>query len=441
MKKRINLEMIGIAALAILLTLGLSTLVFYESFQHEVMSELKTYAHILERMDLETQKEQEVYDSDADQLRITLIEKAGEVVYDSNMDIAAMDNHGSRPEVERAFQSGYGKAIRRSDTINKTAFYYALRLEDGSVLRVAKEAKSIFSVFGTIAPVLGGIMVLLFLLCLLLAHFLTKSMVRPIEQISENMEDLSSIETYQELMPFIYMIQAQHDDIVKNARLRQDFTANVSHELKTPLTSISGYSELIENGMATQQDIIRFAGEIRKNANRLLTLINDIIRLSQLDIVDENSDVAYESVDLYMLAQNCVDMLQMNAGKHKVKLTLEGMPSRIQANKDMMEELLYNLCDNGIRYNRENGAVLVTVKPWGDKIFLSVKDTGIGIPKEHQSRIFERFYRVDKSRSKATGGTGLGLAIVKHIVAAHHAKMELKSEIGKGTEILIWFSL
>lgn len=228
----------------------LSTLVFYESFQHEVMSELRTYAHILERMDLEAQKKQEVYDSVADQLRITLIEKAGEVVYDSNMDIAAMDKHGSRPEVERAFQTD-GKAIRRSDTINKTAFYYALRLEDGSVLRVAKEAKSIFHVFGTMAPVLGGIMVLLFLLCLLLAHFLTKSMVRPIEQISENMEDLSSIETYQELMPFICMIQAQHDDIMKNARLRQDFTANVSHELKTPLTSISGYSELIENGMAT----------------------------------------------------------------------------------------------------------------------------------------------------------------------------------------------
>ena len=200
--------------------------------------------------------------------------------------------------------------------------------------------------------------------------------------------------------------------------------------------------------MATEEDMVRFAGEIHKNANRLLTLINDIIQLSELDT--NAREVVYENVNLYELAQTCVEMLQMNAGKHGIELTMAGENGGnkykenvcvVKANKQMIEEVLYNLCDNAIRYNNEGGYVKVSVYPDNSEVVLTVEDSGIGIPKEHQERIFERFYRVDKSRSKSTGGTGLGLAIVKHIVAQHDAVMELDSDLGKGTRIIIRFPI
>ena len=232
-------------------------------------------------------------------------------------------------------------------------------------------------------------------------------------------------------------IKKQHEDILQNARIRQEFTANVSHELKTPLTAISGYSELIENRMAEGEAAVRFAKEIHHSSNRLLTLINDLIHLSELDSMQ--LEETKEMVDLYEVARSCVAMLQLQAEKHQVNLALLGVSCQVLSTRQKMEELVYNLCDNAIRYNNKGGSVYVTVRPSGKKVILSVKDTGIGIPKEHQERIFERFYRVDKSRSKSTGGTGLGLAIVKHIVAGSNASMELDSEEGKGTEIRVIF--
>ena len=240
------------------------------------------------------------------------------------------------------------------------------------------------------------------------------------------------------MKPYIDAIKSQHDDVLRNARIRQEFTANVSHELKTPLTAISGYSELVENGMvAEEKEVRRFAGEIHANANRLLTLINDVIRLSELD--GDESEEILEEVNLKESAENCVDMLQINAEKHNVSLSFSGEDATIMANRQMVEEVLYNLCDNAIRYNREKGSVDVMVKTNRDGAVLIVKDTGIGISKEHRERIFERFYRVDKSRSKSTGGTGLGLAIVKHILIKSGATLTLESEVGKGTEITIVF--
>ena len=226
-------------------------------------------------------------------------------------------------------------------------------------------------------------------------------------------------------------------EMLENAKLRQEFTANVTHELKTPLTSISGYAELIENGMASEADVKRFAQGIHTNANRLIILINDIIRLSELDSADEEIDM--EELDLYAMAKTCVGMLEPSAEKHHVTISANGESSLIYANRMMMEELLYNLCDNAIRYNNENGKVEVSVKKEKEYTMLSVKDTGIGISKEHQERVFERFYRVDKSRSKSTGGTGLGLAIVKHIIVKHHARLLVDSEVGKGTVMQVIF--
>ena len=242
---------------------------------------------------------------------------------------------------------------------------------------------------------------------------------------------------YEELVPFAETIKEQHDAILSNANMRQEFTANVSHELKTPLAAISGYSELIENGMASGSDVVRFAAGIHQSANRLLTLINDIIQLSELDVMKEEEP--FEEVNLYELARDSVEMLQIRAEERDVILIMEGNPCLIQGNKQMIEELIYNLCDNAICYNNIGGSVRVSVGSEADKVILRVQDTGIGIPKESQERIFERFYRVDKSRSKSTGGTGLGLAIVKHIVAVHGAQISLVSEVGKGTDITVTF--
>ena len=272
----------------------------------------------------------------------------------------------------------------------------------------------------------------------MLSDVLTKSLLLPIEEMSENLDHLDDITTYKELMPFINTIQEQHKNILMNAKMRQEFTANVSHELKTPLTAISGYSELIQNGMTNEEETIRFAGEIHKSAKRLLTLINDTIRLSQLDTSEQK--VIYEAIDLYKIAEDCVNMLKFSAENHGITISIHGTNAYLEGNKEMLEEVVYNLCDNAIRYNNEGGKVDVTVKPVKGKIYLCVEDNGIGISKEHQERIFERFYRVDKSRSKSTGGTGLGLAIVKHIIQQHGAHMELTSEKGKGTKIEIEFS-
>ena len=282
-----------------------------------------------------------------------------------------------------------------------------------------------------------GIFVVLLVLCMVAARVLTTKLVAPIEKLAQNIGECTEMQTYEELTPFMTMIRKQHEDIMKNARMRQEFSANVSHELKTPLTYISGYAELIETGMASEQDTVRFAHGIHNSANRLLTLINDIIRLSELDGTEEEADT--ELLNLHEMAQNCVEMLKMSAEKHKVTIALNGTECYVTANRQMMEELLYNLCDNAIRYNNPGGSVDVQTYAREGHTYLVVKDTGIGISKEHQERIFERFYRVDKSRSKSTGGTGLGLAIVKHIIAKSHAELELESEPGKGTTIRVIF--
>ena len=438
MKKKINLQFMFISAVGILLTFCLSTVIFYELFKSEVVDELKTYADVIKETQSYDQILQGEYDPDVDDLRITMIKKDGKVFYDSFADAKKMENHANRQEVRQALKHGNGKAIRTSDTLDKNTFYYAVRLDDGNILRVAKESRSIWSVFIKVTPAILILIFVILAISKMLSDVLTKSLLLPIEQMSENLDHLEDITTYKELMPFINTIQEQHKKILMNAKMRQEFTANVSHELKTPLTAISGYSELIQNGMTNEEETIRFAGEIHKSAKRLLTLINDTIRLSQLDTSEQK--VIYEAIDLYKIAEDCVNMLKFSAENHGITISIHGTNAYLEGNKEMLEEVVYNLCDNAIRYNNEGGKVDVTVKPVKGKIYLCVEDNGIGISKEHQERIFERFYRVDKSRSKSTGGTGLGLAIVKHIIQQHGAHMELTSEKGKGTKIEIEFS-
>ena len=390
-----------IAASAILLTTVLLTLVYYDLLQEQ-------------------------------EIRVTCIDEAGQVVYDCVLNLQNGEARGEYPEAMDDPEPGEGQESTLCDTV---------QLPDGNRLRVTGETDNLYQVFLRAFP--GGLLVLAIVLfgCLVVAGLLTRKFIRPLQRLATNLDAYEEDEAYEELTPLVNMIKEQHQDIIKAARIRQDFTANVTHELKTPLTSISGYAELLETGMASEKEVQRFAQGIHKSANRLLSLINDIIKLSELDSAEQ--EFVAEAVDLYELAQTCVEMLQPNAEKHQVTLVFEKEEQHrtclVKGNKQMLEELLFNLCDNAIRYNNPGGNVWVQVTTREEQILLKVKDNGIGIPAEHQDRIFERFYRVDKSRSKQTGGTGLGLAIVKHIIARHHASLELDSEVGIGTEIRVLF--
>ena len=439
MKRRVYFLLTHISLIAIILSLLTVSFIFYKGFEKQIFNDLEIIAHLYADIDLETIKSIEEDNFLKNSIRVSVIDANGTVVYDNNAPIGSMDNHSDREEIKETVKSGSGTAVRRSDTLERSLFYYALRVENGGIIRVARETNNIISIFYQYMPIFIVMVMRLFLLCTAVARYFTRKLIAPIEHMATNLSEREKIETYSELTPFINMIYEQHEDIIKSARMRQDFTANVSHELKTPLTAISGYSELIENGMATEENTRRFAGEIHKSATRLLTLINDIIRLSELDATDVSH--TFEKIQLHQVAENCVNMLQMNAEKHHVQIFFAGELCEVYSTKEMMEELVYNLCDNAIRYNIEGGKVFVSVKKHAKGVLLSVKDTGIGIPEKHQDRIFERFYRVDKSRSKSTGGTGLGLAIVKHIVAQSDAEMKLESEPGKGTEISIVFPL
>lgn len=453
MKKKISKRLLGTATLAILATVLLTVAVCYHMFKNQVMEDLKVYAKMVSCLAEQTGEAankdylsemlgegSEKYQADLleDHIRITLIAEDGSVIYDTESAPEKMENHKDRPEIKQAAVYGEGSEVRKSDTLDRNTYYYAMSLENEMFLRVSRDADSIYRMMKSAVPYILTMIMVLFVVCWVLSWFMAEGIMRPVKLIALNMENVEQMQAYEEMKPFIEAIKNQHEDVIQNAKIRQEFTANVSHELKTPLTAISGYSELMENGMVTEEsEMKRFAKEIHSNANRLLTLINDVIRLSELDAEDRKESM--EPVNLMESAKICVNMLQMNAQKHHVSLTLEGESAVIMADRQMVDEVLYNLCDNAIRYNREEGTVRVIVRVCPDTVLLIVKDTGIGIPKEHQERIFERFYRVDKSRSKSTGGTGLGLAIVKHMLIQLGAEITLESELDKGTEITVKF--
>ena len=437
MKKKIYLHCMVLAVIAILETLLLTLGVSYDMLKKQVMSEIRSYAYLISDISDGEDMTWSYFNSLNDELRITVIETDGIVKYDNCADATQMENHSQRKEIKEALASGEGEAIRNSDTLSENLFYCAVANENGYIIRVSKQASNIWGILIRMLPLIFFIVILLLIICAALARFITNRMISPIEKVAEHMDDLDSVEVYEELKPFVATIRKQHEDIMKSATMRQEFTANVSHELKTPLTSISGYAELMENNLVDADNIVNFAKAIHQNADRLLTLINDIIRLSELDAIQSSPE--FEELDVYAIAQNCVQMLQVNANNHGVTISISGSSQLIKANKQMIEELVYNLCDNAIRYNKEGGKVEAGVARTRDGVQLIVQDNGIGIPKEHQERIFERFYRVDKSRSKETGGTGLGLAIVKHIAQVHGALLEVISEVDQGTKIMVTF--
>ena len=441
MKSKINIRLVGIAILAVIATVIGITILYYSLFQKQVRAELSVSAkllkdtHYFESVNIDIDEID--LSTDLSELRVTWIDEDGTVLYDNDASAELLSNHNDRPEIQEAFDKGIGEAIRKSDTMKKNTFYYAVLLDNGTVLRVATNAQSIWSVFMSAAPIIALIILLIIAICIFLSHMLTKQLLLPIEMMAENLEDSDYESPYKELDPLAEMLRSQHADILAAAKARQDFTANVSHELKTPLTAISGYAELLDGGMVGEEQQKHFYQEIRKNADRLLALINDIIRLSDLD--RKGHEPSFGVIDLYEVVKECMDELTVNAKQRNVNISLDGESCNVHGSKDMLKELVENLAQNAIRYNNAGGKVWVSVTKRDGRSVLTVKDNGIGIPASEQQRIFERFYRVDKSRSKATGGTGLGLAIVKHIVEIHDAKIELDSAPGVGTTISVLF--
>lgn len=480
--------------------------------------------------------------------RITLVSADGAVLYDNQGDEDSMENHRERPEIEQALRDGVGASSRLSDTLSQQTYYYAQRLQDGTVLRVASTADSAFGALSAASPWIVLIVLLALLVAALLASWLTHVFLAPI--VALDLHDPLKNDAYDELSPLLQRMakqnrrieaqmselkrrQAEFDDVTarmdeglvlfsamgdilfanravralfpkdsasggyltlcrdpeyvrvveealggesahgrmeKDGRVysltassvagegqshaavlfvvdsterdqaerqRQEFTANVSHELKTPLTSIMGYAEIMENGIVKPEDVAPFAGKIRAEAVRLLTLIEDIIRLSQLD--EGGAPAPFEPVELLALCGTVRDRLQHKAAAHKVTLAVTGKPVTAQAQRRTLEQMVFNLADNAVAYNRAGGSVTIEAGAEGGAPFIRVSDTGIGIAPADQARVFERFYRVDKSHSKMTGGTGLGLSIVKHGAALHHAKIELQSALGVGTTITLRF--
>lgn len=440
MKSKINIRLVGIAIMAVIATVIGITIIYYSLFQKQVRDDLSVSAkllkdtHYFESVNIDTDEID--LSTDINELRVTWIGEDGTVLYDNDASAGLLANHNDRPEIKEAFDKGAGEAIRKSDTMNKNTFYYAVLLDNGTVLRVATNAQSLWSVFVSVAPIIVLIIVLIIAICIAISQMLTRQLLMPIETMAQNLENSDYESPYKELDPLTEMLRSQHTDILAAAKARQDFTANVSHELKTPLTAISGYAELLEGGMVGEKQT-HFYQEIRKNADRLLALINDIIRLSELD--RKGQDPSFDEIDLYEISKECMDELTVNAKQRNVSISLDGECSVIRGNRDMVKELIENLAQNAIRYNNAGGKVLISVFGKDGRGVLTVKDNGIGIPVSEQQRIFERFYRVDKSRSKATGGTGLGLAIVKHIVEIHDAKIELDSTPGVGTTMTVTF--
>ena len=482
---------------------------------------------------------------EADRFRVTWIDADGTVLFDTQVDQTAMENHADREEIREAFETGSGSAVRNSSTLTEQTYYEAQRLTDGTVLRISANQASAWALMMDLLWPIILIAVLAIGLSALLARRMAKNIVEPMNNL--DLEHPLSNDTYEELSPLLRRINQQHlqidaqmrklqhktDEFVQitshmqeglvvldketrirsinsaaikifgaeescvgssffqvnrnnalrqalndaldrghgstvqelggrayrfdmssiqsegkllgavilavdvtesqNAeQMRREFSANVSHELKTPLQGIIGSAELLETGMVKAEDTPRFVGHIRKEAARLVNLIEDIIRLSQLD---EGVELPSEQVDMLALAEDVKDILAPSAAEKNIKIDVAGNGFTIKGVRRMLQEIIYNLCDNAIKYNVSGGSVTVHV----ENNRLTVSDTGIGIPSEHKDRIFERFYRVDKSHSKASGGTGLGLSIVKHAAAYHKAEIHLESSPGKGTTITIQF--
>lgn len=432
LKSKILKDFIVVAVASVLVTM-ISLSLFFSLATYSVMKDdIKDYgkavAAFLESSEV---KGIEHFFEDSDNYGIIVADENGEIIYDNGI-------YDVYEQSINAVKNGQLE-LKAGDK-----YCYCQKLESGEILIISQEMDSFLDLFNDFIPVTVSVTLIIIAVCVIISSKLTRGIVKPIEEMAINMEKAP----YDELVPFTGMIKEQRqklDDqmqrVLEAGKIRRDFTANVSHELKTPLTSISGYAEMIENGMARPEDMQVFGKRIHRESMRLLRLIEDILKISQLESNQVPKDL--EDVDIYELCKECRESLDILCEKYGVSIDLKGQTAVIKGNRDMLHELIYNLCDNGIRYNHPGGKVFVTIKSPVEKdgvngVNIIVEDNGIGIDEKHLSRIFERFYRVDKSRSKQTGGTGLGLAIVKHICEQYNGAVSIQSTLGKGTTITVF---
>lgn len=444
MKQKILNHTSMLVVLSVMLTFLSASLVMYGKFNTYMKAGVRDEAAYV-RVGIEetgesflTQKVGDVTGS-----RITLTDEEGNVIFDSEADPSEMENHSSRPEFIQAAGNGYGEKVRYSETLSKQTFYYAVKLSNGKILRVAKTTDSVFLTLASSFTLMGILMTVILLLEYFLVKKQTKKLIEPINTL--NLEHPLQNVCYEELRPLLVRVDQQNKQIAdqveklkKADSMRKEFSANVSHELKTPLMSISGYAELMMNGMVPQDKVPEFSERIYKESRRLSDLVADIIQLSRLD--ENDGETLFEAVDIGDLAEDVVNNLKERAAKKQITLEYRGVSVGVRGVRHVLYEMFYNIADNAIRYTAEGGNVKIFVEKADGKPCYRVEDNGIGIPKNEQQRIFERFYRVDKSHSRETGGTGLGLSIVKHGAALHHAKILLESEPLKGTKMQIIFN-
>lgn len=391
---------------------------------------------------------------DREDLRITLINRDGSVAYDNEASPSMLPNHGDRPEVVEALESGSGSAERSSATLDEIMLYRAVALDNGQVVRLAQAQPGVAAILlSLVAPMLliaaaGAV------LSLFLARRESRAIIAPLQEVDLDHPRRSYEHAYTEMVPMLERIESQRQELKRqmavladNDRMRREFTANITHELKTPLTAISGYAELIANGMVEGEDDLRnFGGRIYREAGRLAALVNDILTLSNLDEAERATEGeavpigSTEPIELSRAITTVEQRLEQVARQSDVTIVRKTKPVVVEGVPRLIDELIYNLASNAIRYNQPGGTVTLRCGTNDEgHPYLTVADTGIGIAPEEQGKVFERFYRVDKSRSKARGGTGLGLAIVKHAAVYHHASLDLSSELGVGTTITVTF--
>ena len=436
MRARIQKTMVLILGLALLLSYGFFSFIVYYQNLSLLKSEVKQEArYIRTAVDIVGSDYLERLDNVEVNTRVTRIDADGTVLYDSGGDERLLENHKGREEVKQALASGEGEITRLSDTRDREMYYYATMLDDGTVLRVSKNMESLAGTAFRMLPVMFLIAAVMILLTVILASWQTRRLIKPINEL--DIEHPLDNMVYEELTPLLTAMDQSNREKEEVSNMRKEFSANVSHELKTPLTSISGYAEIMKNGLVRPQDIPNFSERIYKEARRLITLVEDIIKLSKLD--EESVELEKEDVELYGLCREIVSRLSPQANARRVQVSVQGEQVVYRGIRQILDEMIYNICENAIKYNNEGGRVVVWCGKTLNGAKISVTDNGIGIPEEHLDRIFERFYRVDKSHSKERGGTGLGLSIVKHGAILHGANVQVESKVGEGTRIDILF--
>ena len=449
MSKKIFRAIFFVSTFFLLISFFVISGILYNEFLENEKSYLRTEIKFLK--ELLSTEDDFLENFKSDTYRLTLISEEGDVIFDSKANINDMNNHINRKEIEKAIEIGSGESLRYSDTLLEKTIYIATLLPNQNILRISTNINTIWAMIFELVPTFFLIFVILTICCGFLSNYLAKQIIAPLNKL--NLDNPMENQIYDEVSPLLYRIHKQNkkikeqmkdlqqkiDEKIEMQKVKEEFSANVSHELKTPLQSIIGYTELFENNLVKPEDSGKFIGNIKKESLRLVALINDIIHLSELDEIEK---VKFEKVDLAEVISETISLLTSSASKRNVTLHFENIIGYgiVQGVPSYIQEIVYNLIDNAIRYNKEGGKVFVSLeKLQNGKLEFSVKDTGIGIPEEYQSRVFERFFRVDKSHSRETGGTGLGLSIVKHAAKIQNAKLTLESQENHGTRVAVEF--